>query len=258
MSTAKPAVFRVITRSRSAGLAALALAALTSIPVQAHEIWFAQRSRQIALIYGTGAQDLDSVRRFPMFDSAAGFDAAGKPVPLSLKATDSLVLVDVAADPAVVVARMDNGLWTKDPKDGEFYAKPKGEIPGAVVSGHYYKYTTYLRKFPAGPMAGLPGMKLQLVPVSKVFPKKMGEKLTVQVLFEGQPLAGARVFQEMVTNPNGKPVLTDHDGRATITVRNDGLNVVMAQHMSAPEDPVTTFMTEHVATLSFQFDPPPE
>ena len=101
-------------------------------------------------------------------------------------------------------------------------------------------------------------MKLQLVPVSKVFPKKMGEKLTVQVLFDGKPLAGARVFQEMVTDPAGEPRLTDQDGRATITVRNGGLNVLMAQHMSAPENPATTFMTEHVATLSFMYEPPPE
>ena len=231
------------------GLAVVAAALLTSAPAFAHEIWFAPRSAKLALVYGTGAEDLDPVKRLPMFHSAVGFDAAGKPVPVSLKATDSLVVVDTAGDPAVVAAQMDNGVWTKPPV-GEWVAKGKNEVPNAVASGHYYKYATYLRKLPAGPVAPLPGMKLQLVPVSKVFPKKMGQKLTVQVLFDGKPLAGARVFQEMVTAPAGAPQLTDQDGRATITVRNDGLNVIMAQHMSAPEDPVTTFMTEHVATLS--------
>ena len=232
---------------------------LCAVPALGHEIWFAQRSAKLALIYGTGAQDLDSVRRLPMYNSVVGFDADGKPVPVSLKATDSLVLLDTAGDPAVVAAQMDNGIWTKPPgENAEFVARTKDQVPGAVASGHYYKYTTYLRKLPAGPVTPVPGMKLQLVPVGKTFPTKMGQKLTVQVLYEGKPLSGARVFQDMVTNPNAKPVITDEQGRATLTVRNDGLNVLMAQHMAAPENPVTTFMTEHVATLSFQYDPPAE
>jgi hypothetical protein len=33
---------------------------------------------------------------------------------------------------------------------------------------------------------------------------------------------------------------------------------VMAMHVAAPEDPAKTFMTEHVATLSFAFAPPEE
>jgi hypothetical protein len=41
-------------------------------------------------------------------------------------------------------------------------------------------------------------------------------------------------------------------------VRNQGLNVVMAMHVAAPEDPAKTFMTEHVATLSFAYPPPAE
>lgn len=230
---------------------------LCAVPALGHEIWFAQRSAKLALIYGTGAEDLDTVKRAAMFNSAGGYDAQGRPVPVSLKVTDSLVLVDTAADPAVVTAQMDNGIWTKD-KGGEWYAKGRNEVTDAIASGHFYKYATHLRKLPAGPVSPVPGMKLQLVPVGKVFPKKMGEKITVQVLFDGKPLAGARVFQDMVTDPAGAPRLTDQDGRVTLPVRNGGLNVLLAQHMAAPENPATTYMTEHVATLSFAFDPPPE
>jgi nickel transport protein len=77
-------------------------------------------------------------------------------------------------------------------------------------------------------------------------------------LYEGKPVAGARVFRDMVTEPNAEPMLTDRKGMVSFPVRNDGLNVVMAQHMSAPEDPAKTFMTEHVTTLSFLYPPPPE
>lgn len=48
------------------------VAGLTAmVPVaDAHGIWFAQRARQLALIYGVGADDLDAVKRLPLIVSA--------------------------------------------------------------------------------------------------------------------------------------------------------------------------------------------
>jgi nickel transport protein len=226
-------------------------------PALSHEIWFAQRSAQLALIYGTGAEDLDTVKRLPKIVSVGGFDATGKPVDVSYKATDSLVVVNVENKPAIVTGILDNGLWSKTP-GGEWIAKGKDEVTNAVISGHNYKYATYLRELPKGAGVAVTGLKLQLVAVGKTFPTKAGEKLTVQVLFDGKPLAAARVFREMVTEPDGKPTLTNENGIATLTVRNQGLNVVMAMHVAAPEDPARTFMTEHVATLGFAYPPPAE
>jgi uncharacterized GH25 family protein len=230
---------------------------LLSPSVWSHEIWFAQRSAQLALIYGTGSEDLDTVKRLPKIVSVGGFDAAGKPVAVSYKPTDSLVVVDVGNKPAIVTGILDNGLWSKTPA-GEWIAKGKDEVTNAVVSGHNYKYATHLRELPQGAGVPVSGLKLQLVAVGKKFPAKAGEQLTVQVLYEGKPLAGARVFREMVTEPDGKAILTNQEGVATVTVRNQGLNVVMAMHVAAPENPATTFMTEHVATLSFAYPPPAE
>ena len=234
-----------------------ATACAGTAPALAHEIWFAQRSAQLALIYGTGSEDLDTVKRVPKIVSVQGFDATGKWVDISYKPTDSLVIVNVDSKPSMVTGVLDNGLWSKTPA-GEWINKGKDEVPNAVVSGRNYKYATHLRELPAGASSPVPGLKLQVISAGRQFPKHAGEKLTVQVLFDGKPLPGARVFREMTTEPDGKPVLTDQDGKATVSVRNQGLNVVMAQHMSGPEDPAKTFMTEHVATLSFAYPPPAE
>ena len=61
-----------------------------------------------------------------------------------------------------------------------------------------------------------------------------------------------------MTDPGGAHVVTGKNGRATIKVRNGGLNVVLAEFQSGPENPAVTKTTEHVATLSFMYDPPPE
>ena len=56
------------------GFIAAALLIATSA-ADAHGIWFAQRATQLALIYGVGADDLDSVKRLPLIKSVSGYDA---------------------------------------------------------------------------------------------------------------------------------------------------------------------------------------
>ena len=41
---------------------------------QAHAIWFAERSSQLAFIYGEGAQDLDTVKRQNKIKSITGYN----------------------------------------------------------------------------------------------------------------------------------------------------------------------------------------
>ncbi len=245
----------------STSLAATLMAAfsLQALPSQAHGIWFAQRAEQLALVYGDGSEDLDAVKRMPKITSVGGFSADGKPVPVKLEPEGRLPIVDfaIANKPDVVTATMNNGLWSKAP-DGKWHGKGKDEVPGATVSGRYLKYATHLLTLPAGARAPVPGLALQIVPVGERFPRNKDENLTVQVLFEGKPLAGAKVWQDVVTDPEGTPVVADRNGRATLRVRNQGLNVVKAEHESAPIDPGKANMTHHFATLSFALEHAPE
>ena len=81
-----------ISRLISTGMAAATVfAALASTSAQAHGIWFAQRARQLALVYGVGADDLDAVKRLPLIKSVDGFDADGLPVTTSLPVPESRV-----------------------------------------------------------------------------------------------------------------------------------------------------------------------
>jgi nickel transport protein len=240
---------------------AAALAAATGLmqaaPALAHGIWFAQRADRLALVYGDGAEDLDAVKRLPKITSVAGLSAEGAAVPVKLEPEGRLAFVNLEGRPAVLSATMDNGLWSRDAK-GQWHGKGKDQVPDATISGRYFKYNTHLVTLPAGAMRAVPGLALQLVPVGATFPRHIGEPLTVQVLFEGQPLAGAKVWRDVVTDPDGQPLLADAQGRVTLPVRNQGLNVVRAEHESASIDPGKTLNTHHFATLSFALDHEPE
>lgn len=246
-----------MTTARTWRAATWALLLAAALPAGAHEIWFAQRAGQLALVYGAGAHDLDMVKRLPKVSTVQGLDGGGQAVRAELKAQGPLVLVDAAPELAVMTAVMDNGLWTKD-RAGSWHNKGRDQVPDAVVSGRYYKYGVHLVQRPAGALAPIPGLKFQLLPVGAVFPRKKGDTLVVQALFDGKPAAGATIYPDSVSDPGGGAVRTGKDGRARIRVRNGGLNVVMAEYTSAPENPAHSLMTEHVATLSFAYDPPPE
>ena len=223
---------------------------------QAHGIWFAQRSNELALIYGVGADDLDAVKRLPKIKAATAYDENGKEMPMQLTPHGSLLIVNAAKEPAIVAAVLDHGPWSKA-ADGEWYNKGKDEVPDAVISEHTFKYAVHLRRLNVvTPL--LPAHKLQIVPMVKPLPEKMGQKLVVRVLYEGKPVQGALVQPDYVTDPDSTPLKTGADGTATIRVRNQGLNVVVATLMTPPANPAKTDRDEYLATLSFVLPHKPE
>lgn len=238
-------------------IVAAATLALQALPAQAHGIWFAQRADRLALVYGDGAEDLDAVKRLPKISAVGGLGADGRPVAVTLEPEGRLPFVNLAAKPAILTATMNNGLWSKA-ADGQWHGKGKDEVPGATISGRFMKYATHLVALPAGATPPVPGMALQIVAAGAAFPRHKGEPLTVQVLFDGKPLAGAKVWQDVVTDPDAAPLVADRDGRVTLQVRNQGLNVVKAEHESAPVDAGKASMTHHFATLSFMLGHAPE
>jgi uncharacterized GH25 family protein len=237
-------------------LLAAALAAVAAGQAQAHGIWFAQRADRLALVYGEGNEDLDAVKRLPKITSVSGI-ADGKPVPVQLQPEGRLAFVSTNAKPQVVTATMDNGLWSKDAA-GKWHGKGFDEVRDAVSSGRYFKYTTHLATPPEAGMNAVPGLALQILPVGPRFPHNKDEPLTVRVLFEGKPLAGARVWHDMVGDPDGTPLVADALGVVTLKVRNQGLNVLKTEHEGPSTEPGKARMTHHLATLSFSLEHAPE
>lgn len=234
----------------------LIAAAAAPVTADAHAFWFAQRAKQMAMVFGVGADDLDMVQRLPKVTRFAAFDAAGHEVASKLTVAGPIVLVDMTGKPAFLTAVMDYGLWTKTP-DGEWHNKGKDEVPNAIIAEKNYKYGVRIVAPLSGPMPLLPGQLLQIVPVDSL-PEKMGTPIKLRVLFKGKPAKGARVMEDWLNDPDAKGVRTDDDGTVTIPVRNQGLNVITAVFNTPPEDPAKTNTVEQLATLSFVLPHEPE
>lgn len=236
-----------------------AVAAGTLVPAlsaDAHGIWFAQRAKQIAIIYGVGADDLEAVKRQPNMESVQAWDADLKPIGAQLRTAGSLVIVDTDAPPAIVSAVLQNGTWSKLP-DGEFVKKPKDEVPNSVKSETTIKYSVSLQAPLTKPIPLIPAQTLQIVPVGPI-PAKLGTPLTYRVTFKGKPVAGATVINDMVNDPDAAEIPTKADGTVTLPVRNQGLNVIRAVYVSPTDQPTKIDHYEHTATLAFTLLHAPE
>jgi nickel transport protein len=240
---------------RSALVAILGVA--TAFSACAHGIWFAERSSQTAIIYGHGAEDSDPIRRLDKFKTITAQDGKGNALPAAWKRTDHLLLADVAKEAAVLTATLDNGFWSKSP-EGKWIAKGKDEVPGATDSGRYVKFTTQIRGDLTLPLKSIEGHRLQIVPLAAKLPQHLNEAMTVRVLFDGKPVAGAKFIRDYLGDPDAKPMITGKDGLVKFRVRNHGLNVLAVAYDAPTEDPAKASKTGMHATLSFAVQHAPE
>ncbi len=238
-------------------IALIAAAVMSVGTVNAHGIWFAERSDQLAVIYGVGADDLDMVKRLDKITEIKAYDVLQQPVDTSLRASEFLVVVDTEEHPAVVAAVLDNGYWSKTP-DGEWIAAGRDEVPNAVIAERTVKYAVHLRSALAEPLGPLPGQRLQIVPDVAILPDMLGDELGIRVLYDGKPAAGARIIVDFVNDPDAERIITGEDGRATINIRNQGLNVVGALYDAPSNEPEKIDKIENMATLSFVLAHEPE
>jgi nickel transport protein len=243
--------------SKSLAVVAVAAGLAVSSTAGAHAIWFAQRAKQLAFIYGVGADDLDSVKRLPLVNKVAGYDAQYKPVPTKLRIDGPMVMVDSDAPVTVVTAVMPYGIWSKQP-DGEWVKKGRDEVPNALMSTKNFKYTVHIEGALTKPLPAFPDQVLQIQPVSTKLPAKLGAPMKLRVLLHGKPVAGAKVLADMVNDPDGVPLKTGPDGTVVIKVRNQGLNVVNAVYEGPSDEPAKAQRIEHEATLSFVLEHAPE
>jgi nickel transport protein len=243
--------------SKSLAVVAVVAGMAVSSTAGAHAIWFAQRAKQLAFIYGVGADDLDSVKRLPLVNSVAGYDAQYKPVPTKLRVDGPMVMVDSDAPLTVVTAVMPYGVWSKQP-DGEWVKKGRDEVPNALMSTKNFKYAVRIEGPLSKPLPAFPDQTLQIQPVLAQLPAKMGSPMKLRVLLHGKPVAGAKVLADMVNDPDGVPLKTGPDGTVVIKVRNQGLNIVNAVYQGPSDEPAKAQRIEHEATLSFVLQHAPE
>jgi uncharacterized GH25 family protein len=97
------------------------------------------------------------------------------------------------------------------------------------------------------------GQQLEIVPSSNPSRLKAGDSLTVQVLFEGKPLPGTRLFayHRVEGKGQGQALTTAKDGRATFQLERAGPWLVRLVHMRRCADAGEADWESYWAALTF-------
>lgn len=226
-------------------LAAALIGALPGL-AHAHGIWVAQRHGDLAVVYGHSAGD--EAYKPERVKSAVSYLASGEKREGRILPQAKNALVEPAADSAALIVIFDNGIWTKG-ADGKSVNKPKREVAGAQSASHSIKINTTILK--TGASLKPTGQGLEIVPLVDPISLKMGDDLPVQVFTDGKPLAGVPLYVDYVNDGHAKSSKTDADGKVTLFVRNDGLNVIGVSHAKTMSSNAEVDQVSYFATLSF-------
>jgi len=222
-----------------------ALAAMTAA-AQAHGIWVAQRHGDLAVIYGHGAGD--EPYEPEKIKAAVSYLASGETRDAKIVPQAKNALIEPAKGATSLTVVLDNGIWTKG-ADGKSVNKPKRDVPDAQLASHAIKINTTVLAGGGEPKPS--GLGLEIVPLVDPMRLKMGDDLPVQVLSEGRPLPGVSLNTDYVNDPHAKSDKTDADGRVTLFIRNDGLNVIGVAHVAKTPGNPEVDQVGYFATLSF-------
>ena len=214
----------------------------------AHGIWIAEQAGKHAVVYGHGAAneayDTAKLKTF------AAFDLAGLPLAVTPEDLDDHVVLKKNDQQALLTATFDNGHWTKD-TDGKWHNQPKTAVKNAVSAGHYMKYSKSVLDEKANTLNPV-GHPLEIVTVTNPLSLKTGDTLSLQVLLNGTPASGAKVYFDYVSAGNST-LQTDKNGEVTFPIRNDGLNVIAASLDEKLVGNENADVIGHFATFSFAF-----
>lgn len=218
----------------------------------AHGVWVAQRTGEWTLVVGDGPVDdeykAEAVKR------VQGHARDGSTLAVQVRPQARNVVLESAPEVAAIGVSYEDGYWSQT-TEGKWVAGPKSKVPGARLTGFYQMYTHTLLApvvLPAKPF----GLPLEIVPLSDTMVLKKGQTLTVRVLFEGKPLAGAVLAPDYVNDNTDHSVKTDAQGRATVKLRSAGLNVIKVSHTRPRTDRSEADEDGYSATLAFTLPQP--
>lgn len=200
----------------------------------------------LAIVYGHGAGD--DAYKPEKVKSAVSYLASGERRDSKVVHPAKNALVEPAQDAVALTVILDNGVWTKGP-DGKSVNRPKSQVPGAQSASRSIKINTTILK--SGAASRPTGQGLEIVALADPMTLKMGDDLPVQAFADGKPLAGVPLYVDYVNDGHAQSNKTDQDGKVTLFVRNDGLNVIGVSHAKKMPDNAEVDQMSYFATLSF-------
>lgn len=210
----------------------------------AHDLWVEPEAGGFQLIYGHHPRVSHEGARQIAYDpdiveSVACLDAAGGRRPAKV-ADGSPVMIE--GDCAVLYVLTSSGYWTKTTAGTKRLKKTEAASP--LASWQSFESVKHIARWGGGPASALV-TPLEIVPAKNPLALKDGDKLTLRVLANGQPVADATVSYD--GKPRGQ---TGADGTLNIRVKHGGLQLIQASTRTPHAGPEADEVV-HTTALTF-------
>lgn len=210
--------------------------------LQAHDAWISTQGPAHAVLYGHG--DKGDPYDTAKIKDVRAYDAKGKPVDVEISRAEKEATIEPKSKAAVLALEFDNGYWSKG-ADGKSRNESK-QVTGAEQGTKSLKFGKTILAWSEAATRPV-GQRLELVPLSGAAPADHGA-VAVQLLFDGQPLPGAKVM--LGGHDDEKPATTDAEGKASVEVHK-GVQSISAGH-SVPHDGPEADTTRISTNLVFE------
>jgi len=217
--------------TRIAPICQIALVAfgLTAQLSHAHDAWIEAGEGGFQVVFGhEGKLEPATATKIK---SLAAVDAVGATLPLKFDAGDSPRFT-VSGQPTLLTLHYDNGFWSKTTEGSKNL--PKNAVPGALSASHAVKFSKSLLAWNAA-ITKAQGQQLEIVPAAGEVPRA-GGSIQVQVLWNGKPLAGAKLKSSEYAGTD-KDVVAGTDGKAAVPVVKGRNTIQVAHKLELPGDP---------------------
>lgn len=223
---------------------------MISQSLSAHGIWIANRVDQKQIVLGEGP--LDNGYQTEYVKKIHAYNGNWTSLPINQKKHQNYVTIEPTENTAVVTVSFDYGYWTKNAQ-GKYVNLPMNKVEGASKGTHAIKYSVNYLSSVNAPKR-VEDIPLQIVPAVDPTQLKRGDNLLVTVYKDNQPLTNTAVIIDVVNNLD-KTVITDDKGQATITIPNQGLNVVGVEIGFPLKDSQLATQEKFFTTLVFTLMP---
>jgi uncharacterized GH25 family protein len=210
----------------------------------AHDLWVEPEASGYRLLYGHHPRvSHEGTRRIAYapdsVKSVVCLDAAGGRRPAK---TGGSSPVKIEGDCAVLYVLTSSGYWTKTTAGTKNLKKTEAASP--LGSWQSFESVKHIAQWGSGASSPL-ATALEIVPAENPLALKKGDKLTLRVLANGQPVADAMVSY------GGKPRgQTGADGSVNIRVKHGGLQLIQASTRTPHAGPEADEVV-HTTALTF-------
>jgi nickel transport protein len=214
----------------------------------AHDLWLEKEDGGYGLYYGHKHSHHEGTT-FVEYDpewvrQGLCFDAAGTSVPFE---SDGNYPYRMRGECAVAIVAISSGYWTKTPYGTQNVPRNEARMPvKSWLSHDSVKRIDRWSEALAKPL----GRGLELTPLEDPLSLREGQKLTLLVTFDGEPVPDAVVAYD--GKPRGQP---GRDGEINIRVRHGGFQVIQA---SRTQPDVSEKADEVIYSTNLNFELPGE